>query len=207
MALARSMASGLRSSGTKGPNTGVPRPATNSSAAFFCSGVIFSAGISGMRSDSGADAGLAAVWAWSVDVPAASAQALPTLVPMNSLRDIRIAFSYVHRMNAGNCLMLWWLPQFPSRCIFLRRSFTQIREDLGRESTRKNESMDSAARNFFQNMFSPCLGDSVADVLFFAGARFRPEITRLYGIIECCRIAHIEDGSCVYRFARPPGRP
>src|SRR5205823_523845 len=50
MALARSMTSGLRRSGTKGPKTAVPRPAANSSAAFFCSGVIFSGGISGMRS-------------------------------------------------------------------------------------------------------------------------------------------------------------
>src|SRR5260370_27810344 len=50
MARARSMTSGLRNSGTKGPKTGTLRAARNSSAAFFCSGVILSGGMGGMRS-------------------------------------------------------------------------------------------------------------------------------------------------------------
>jgi hypothetical protein len=42
------MTSGLRSMASHGP-VGVPRAAVNSSKAFFCSAVIFSAGIGGMR--------------------------------------------------------------------------------------------------------------------------------------------------------------
>src|SRR5258708_3469197 len=44
------MTSGLRSRGTKGPKTRTLRTARNSSAAFFCSAVILSGGMGGMRS-------------------------------------------------------------------------------------------------------------------------------------------------------------
>src|SRR5579864_2191714 len=50
IASARSINSGLRSSATNGPNTGLPRSFVNCSTAFFCASVNLSAGISGMRS-------------------------------------------------------------------------------------------------------------------------------------------------------------
>src|SRR5258708_38462281 len=98
MALARSMTYGLRRSGINGPKTGVLGPAKKSSAAFFCSGVILSAGISGIRSAgvalawagaSWTDEGCA-VWACISAAPAANVHALTAPVLMNSLRDTAI---------------------------------------------------------------------------------------------------------------------
>src|SRR5262245_12345565 len=49
MARARFITSGLRNSGTNGPDTSALRAPRNSSIAFFCASVIFSTGIGGMR--------------------------------------------------------------------------------------------------------------------------------------------------------------